>query len=66
MAEGIDNIILEQLRLIRGDIARVEERIGDLEGKVDGQTGIIIGLGHYMHTIDHRFEMLERKIGGPT
>lgn len=69
MAENVDNIILEQLRLIREDISRVEERLGskieDLEAKVDGPTGVMIAPGRYVHDIDPRVERLEEKIGDP-
>jgi hypothetical protein len=69
MAENVDNIILEQLRLIREDISRVEERLGskieELEAKVDGHTGVMIALGRYVHDIDQRVERLEEKIGDP-
>jgi hypothetical protein len=69
MAENVDNIILEQLRLIREDISRVEERLGSkiehLEAKVDGHTGVMIALGRYVHDIDQRVERLEEKIGDP-
>ncbi len=69
MPENVDNIILEQLRLIREDIKRIEETLGgkidDLEAKVDGHTGVMIALGRYVHDIDQRVERLELKIGDP-
>ena len=66
MAEGVDNIVLEQLRLIREDLSRVEGKIDDLEIKVDGHTAILIGLGKYIHDIDERVERLEGRFGGTT
>jgi hypothetical protein len=67
MAESVDNLVLEQLRLIRSDLARIEEkfdgRIDDLEAKVDGNTGILVALGRYIHDIDGRVERLEEAIG---
>ena len=69
MPENVDNIIIEQLRLIREDIKRVEETLGgkidDLEAKVDGHTGVMIALGRYVHDIDQGVERLEEKIGDP-
>jgi archaellum component FlaC len=79
MAESVDNLVLEQLRLIREQLGRMEGRIdglaadmrdlrdemGGLEAKIDGNSGVLIGLGHYIHSIDERVENLEQKIGGP-
>ncbi|WP_308917535.1 hypothetical protein [Jannaschia sp. LMIT008] len=68
MNENVETMVLEHLRLIRTDIARVEqtltEKVDDLDAKVDGVAGTIIGLGHYIHAIDHRVEQIEEKIGG--
>ncbi len=68
----MDNLVLEQLRLIREKLGQVEGRLGDIEEKIDdlktgqsGLTAIVIGLGHYIHSIDERVEHLEQKIGGP-
>ncbi|HBG98236.1 MAG: hypothetical protein JKP98_04605 [Rhodobacteraceae bacterium] len=77
MTDSVDNLVLEQLRLIREDIAaartdiaRVEETLTDqiaaLEGKVDGITGVVVALGRYMHDMDERVERLEERIGGGT
>ena len=74
----MDNIILEQLRLIRDSLARMEGRIDGLaenvqglrsemtglEAKIDGNTAILVGFGHYIHSIDERVEHLEQTIGG--
>lgn len=35
MTENIENLILEQLRAIRGDIARVERKVDDLVLRVN-------------------------------
>lgn len=64
MAEGVDNLVLEQLRLIREDLQGVNDRIQDLSSRVDGQTGILIALGKYIRDIDDRGERLEEKIEG--
>ena len=67
MAENVDNLVLEQLRLIRSDIQKLDEklsgRIDDLEAKVDGNTGILVALGRYLHDIDGRVEHIETKLG---
>ena len=60
---SVDNIVLEQLRLIREDLRAVNAKIDDLAVKADGHTAILIGLGKYIHDIDHRVENLEEKIG---
>jgi hypothetical protein len=67
MNENVENLVLEQLRLIRSDIKLLEEklsgRIDSLESKVDGNTGVIIALGRYLHDIDNRVEHIEVKLG---
>jgi hypothetical protein len=67
MSESADNLVLEQLRLIRSDIRQLDEklseRIDGLEAKVDGHTGILVALGRYLHDIDNRVEHLERSLG---
>lgn len=64
MSENVDNIVLDQLRLIREDLKSVKEQIGGLHVKTDGHTALLIGLGKYMHDIDQRVEHLETRIGG--
>jgi hypothetical protein len=64
MAENVDNMILEQLRLIRSDMARMEGKIDDLEVGQQSMQGIIMAVGHSLHVLDHRVEQLEEKIGG--
>ena len=67
MNENVENLVLEQLRLIRSDIKLLEQklsgRIDSLEAKVDGNTGVIIALGRYLHVIDNRVEHIEAKLG---
>ena len=63
MSEGTDNLVLEQLRLIREDIGGVKAQIGELDVKVDGHTALLIGLGKYVHDIDQRVEHIEEKLG---
>ena len=58
-----DNLVLQQLRLIWDDLALLREEIAEVKVTQQGQTGILISLGHYIHSIDHRVERLEAKIG---
>ncbi len=64
MADNTENIVLEQLRLIRADLTEIRDDIADLKLGQQGQTAILIGLGKYIHDIDERVEKLEDKIGG--
>ena len=66
MSDNVDNLILEQLRLIRSDLSGVTEKLDDLSMKVDGHTAILIGLGKYIHDIDERVEHIETKFGADT
>ncbi len=66
----MDNLILEQLRLIREDFRRIDKRFDDLETKVDelgaraqSTEGVLFGLGGYIRSIDERVEHIERKLG---
>ncbi len=66
----MDNLILEQLRLIREDFGRIDKRFDDLETKVDelgaraqSTEGVLFGLGGYIRSIDERVEHIERKLG---
>ena len=78
MAENVDNLILEQLRLIREDIGqfkaemtsqvgsvngRLADGLDDLRIELQGQRGVLIGLGGYVHQIDTRVEHIEKKLG---
>ncbi len=67
MAENVDNLVLEQLPLIRQDIAKTEDTLGDkidgLEAKVDGNTGILVALGRCIHSVGGRVEHIEENWG---
>ena len=74
MSEHVDNVLLEQLRLIREELGdmrsgltsletRMEDRFSDLETELHGQRAILIGFGSYIHAIDTRVEKLEDKLG---
>jgi tetrahydromethanopterin S-methyltransferase subunit G len=69
MAE-IENLVLEQSRLIREDFRRMDKRFDDLEAKVDelgvraqSTEGVLFGLGGYIRSIDERVEHIEKKLG---
>ncbi len=63
MTDEPHNIILEHLRDIRQRLSVIEGKIDSLSTQTEGHTGILIGLGHYIHSLDHRVEQLEVKIG---
>jgi len=74
MNENVENLVLEQLRLIRSDIQRLDDklsaRIDGLEAKVDNLAvraqsteGVLFGLGGYVRSIDNRVEHIEVKLG---
>lgn len=70
MSDNIDNLVLEQLRLIREDFRRMDKRFDDLEAKVDelgvraqSTEGVLFGLGGYIRSIDERVEHIEKKLG---
>jgi hypothetical protein len=63
VAKEPDNMALKLLREIRGRMDSVETKIDDLKAGQHGHTGILIGLGHYIHAIDGRVEHLEKKLG---
>ena len=74
MSENVDNLVLEQLRLIREDLGalrqemgqlRVEFRdeIGDVRMELMGQRAILVGFGKYIGAIDQRVEHIEIKLG---
>ncbi|TVS04592.1 MAG: hypothetical protein EA407_03980 [Rhodobacteraceae bacterium] len=75
MSENIDNMMLEQLRLIREDLnglrdgmqsleTRMDARFDDIETELQGHRMMIFGLSSVIGQIDKRVEHLETKIGG--
>ena len=69
----MNNLVLEQLRIIRDKLGQIEGRLDSMDEKIDdlksgqnGQTGMIMALAGYIRDIDVRVEHLEHKIGGPT
>ena len=75
MAENVNNIILEQLRLIREDLgglkaemkaleSRMDTRFDEIAGELHGHKMMIFGLSTVIGHIDKRVETLEAKIGG--
>ncbi len=70
MAPNVENLLLEQLKLIREDFKRMDKRFDDLEAKVDelgiraqSTEGVLFGLGGYIRSIDERVEHIEKKLG---
>ena len=74
MSENVDNIVLEQLRLIREDLRRMDGRFDALEIKMasefddvrtdlHGHTMMIFGLSNVIGQIDKRVEHVEEKLG---
>ena len=71
MAENVDNIILEQLREIRGRLDGIEGEMRAMRESLDdntqatrGVTMIVTMLAGHVHHIDERLEAVESKIGG--
>ena len=67
MNDNVENIILEQLRELRRENAELRAEISDrfdaLDLRVEGLTGILVGLGQYVHSLDNRVEHIEEKLG---
>ena len=74
MASSVDNLVLEQLRLIgeelgelRGDLASFKSQTKDsfdtLHSDLLGQQTMMFGLASVIGQIDKRVEHLEQKIG---
>lgn len=74
MAENVDNILLEPLRLIREDLRRMDGRFDALEARMShefdgvkaelhGHTMMIFGLSNVIGQIDKRVGHVEEKLG---
>ena len=71
MAKEPDSLVLEQRSLIRETSARRlcgmrRDLNGTIEGafvKVNADAAIMMGFGHYIHSIDERVEHLEKMMG---
>ena len=74
MAENVDSIVIEQLRLIREDLRRMDGRFDAMEEKMaaqfdevktelHGHKMMIFGLSNVIGQIDKRVEQLEEKLG---
>ena len=71
MSETVDSIVLEQLRLIREDLGRLngrfddmDARFGELDAEPHGHKRMIFGLSTVIGQIDMRVGHPEEKIGG--
>ncbi len=74
MAENVDNLVLEQLRLIREDLgtlradfasfkAEVRGEFKDVKAELHGHTMMVFGLSTVIGQIDKRVEHVEEKLG---
>ena len=70
MAGNVDNLVLEQLRLIREDLAKMNTHMDGLDGRMEevgtrlqSMEGVLFGLGGYIRSIDQRVEHIETKLG---
>ena len=70
MVENVDNIVLEQLRLIREDMNEMRssidtmgDKIETLDAKVDGISVILVNFGKNIHDLDERVAHIEEKLG---
>jgi len=74
MGENVDNLVLEQPRLIRetlgdmrSEMAGMERslkgEVADLRSEILGQRAILVGLGTYIGSLDVRVEHLEKLMG---
>ncbi|NGM47527.1 hypothetical protein G5B31_18480 [Rhodobacter sp. SGA-6-6] len=74
MGQSVDNLVLEQLRLIREDLKRMDVRFDELEAnmraefddvksELHGHTMMIFGLSNVIGQIDKRVEHVEEKLG---
>jgi hypothetical protein len=70
MAENVENLILTQLREIRGDIGAIKTQVSELNDKmcegfddvtqrVNGITVILTMLAGHVHHVEERVEKLE-------
>ena len=74
MTDKVENLILEQLRLMREDMqtmrsemtggfSEVTSRIDDLEAGQQAIQGVLFGLGRSMYLLESRVEHIEEKLG---
>jgi hypothetical protein len=67
MTEGVENLILEQLRLIRNDIAGVKTDLSQFKEEVRhdllGQLVSMNGLAYVIGETKQRVEQIEQKLG---
>jgi hypothetical protein len=74
MASGVDNLVLEQLRLIREELgalrgelsefkAQTKAGFDDLQGEILGAKTMMFGLATVIGQIGKRVEHLEQKFG---
>ncbi len=67
MSENVDNLVLEQLRLIRADLSELKSDMADFKADVRNdalaQQTMLFGLAGVIGDIRERVEHLEQKLG---
>jgi len=74
MAENVDNLVLEQLRLIREELgslrsdfsefkAEVRSEFKEVKSEIHGNTMMVFGLSTVIGQIDKRVEHVEETLG---
>ena len=74
MNDNVDNLVLEQRRLIRSDINHLDQKrsdqvdgvaakVDDLAIRAQSTAGVLFGLGGYIRSVDERVEHIEKKLG---
>ena len=69
MVDDLNNLVLQQLRAIRDEIAKMSGRFDEVNEKLDdnrqatnGVALMVTMLAGHVHHIDERLEALERKV----
>lgn len=69
MTQETDNLVLELLRAIRGDIAKAQGRLDDLTerlGSIEEQTSLLrrdmVRIDHRLDNFDKRLERIEKRL----
>ena len=59
MVENVENLILTQLREMRGELSAMRTDISQVDQKVDGLTDMLALLAGHVHHVEERVERLE-------
>jgi hypothetical protein len=63
MANETENLVLEHLRAIRGDISEMKLKIDELAGSYAGLLKIAASQGDAIVRLDRRVERIEKRLG---